>query len=368
MKFQIMPQELLRHISIAQRAISNRTTMNILECIRFEARDNRLILTSTDLELAIVTGVDCTVFEPGVAVIPSMIIGNIFRKLPQAPATVQLADGAVGITCGSANFHLQVPDAEEYPMPPEVQREQETHLPNDVLKRAIAETEFATSLDESKVALTGIYFERRTDSIRLVALDGYRLAVRSIALAAGESAFEKSMIVPRRAMNELIKILIDTENTAIYSAKGHIVFESGSTKLYSRLIEKNYIDYQDIISADHSCSVEVDRLSLQSALERASLLAKEERANLIKLCFEANEITIESNSEIGHVSEQISSRQQGDAVKIAFNAKYLLDGVRALECDEIRLNLNGTLNPMIIEPVGEDNYTYLVLPVRVGRE
>jgi len=368
MKFQIMPQELLRHISIAQRAISNRTTMNILECIRFEAQDNRLVLTSTDLELAIVTSVDCTVSQPGVAVIPSVIIGNIFRKLPQAQATVHFKDGAVSITCGSAHFHLQVPNADEYPMPPEILSEQRTHLPNDVLKRAISETEFATSLDESKVALTGIYLERRSDSIQLVALDGYRLAVRSIALGAEETAFETSMIIPKRAMNELVKILSDSENTTVYSAKGHIVFESGTTKLFSRLIEKNYIDYKDIISSEHSCSVEVERAVLQSALERASLLAKEERANLIKLNFESDRITIESNSEIGHVSEQIASHHQGDAVKIAFNAKYLLDGVRALDCDAIRLNLNGTLNPMIIRPVGEDNYTYLVLPVRVGRE
>lgn len=369
MKIRVIPQELVKHISIAQRAISTRTTINILECILFKAENSQLILTSTDLELSIETRVPCEVIEEGSFVISSDLIGSIFRKLPAHEAVLEADNDVLNIDCLDSHFHLQVQNAKEYPPLIEIKDAKTTHIESDVLKRAVQETEFATSLDESKVALTGIYFERKEKEIRLVALDGYRLAVRVIPLSDDEDEYSHSVIIPRRAMIELTRIFPDNIEISIHIIQGHVVFESENTKLYSRLIDKNYIRYEEIISTDFKTEVIVNRQNLQNSFERASLLVKEERANLIKLTFEDDFLHIESNSEIGHVNEQIAVEKTGDNLKIAFNAKYLLDGIRSLNTEKVHLFLNGTLNPLVVKPLGDENsYLYLVLPVRVGRD
>ncbi len=369
MKIRVMPQELVRHISQVQRAISSRTTMQILECIRFEAKEGKLVLMGTDLELSIQTSMPCQVIEEGVVVIPSSMIGNIFRKLPPAAATLEETNGIVVIECLDSHFTLQVPGAGEYPDLPEMKREKATNISNDVLIRAISETEFATSLDESKVALTGIYYERRAESARLVTLDGYRMALRNLPLAEDQEAFEESMIVPKRAMMELSRILDNDGMTTICAFKNHILFESGSVRLFARLIDKSFISYEEIISEDYSTKVVMDRQAFRDAVERASLLTQGERAHLIRLNFQPNGLMIESNSEIGHVNEFVKTEMSGDGLMIAFNATYLLEGVRALSSEQITLYLNGTLNPMIIRPTeDESSYLYLVLPVRVAGE
>lgn len=369
MKIQVMPQDMVQEIGTCQRAISNRTTMHILECIRFQAKGSGVILTATDLELSIETRISCQVMEEGTVVIPANMIGNIFRKLPNEPAIVEEKGGIVTIDCGQVHFEIQVPNASEFPALPDVEEESKTIVDNDALIQAVRETEFATSLDESKIALTGIFFERKNDRIRLVTLDGYRMAVREILLPPEAEAFEKSAIVPKRAFNELARIIREGGATTMALSTGYIYFSSGSIKMYSRLIDKNYIQYEEIISREFKSKVILSRHAFQGALERATILAKEERANLIKLLFEEGNLNIQSNSEIGSVHEKVACQLEGGEITIAFNAKYLLDGIKALNCEEVSLYLNGPLNPMVIHPAqDEDSYLYLVLPVRIASE
>ncbi|MDD7434058.1 MAG: DNA polymerase III subunit beta [Peptoniphilaceae bacterium] len=369
MKFHVMPQELNRHINYCQRAISSRTTMPILECIHFEAKGDELILTATDLELTVQTRLNCGVEEDGEAVIPAAMIGNIFRKLPSQDAIVTESDHVVKIDCRDSHFCLNVPDAGEFPNVPEVESSVVTELDNDVIKNAVAETEFAASIDETKVALTGIYYERKQNQVHFVTLDGYRLAVRGIHLPEGDMDLSESVIIPKRAMNDLTRILDDQGKTKIRIVPGHIYFESGKQKLFSRLIDKNFINYEEIISTSFQSEAILSRRNFQDALERASLLTREERANLIRLTFAGNQLSIESNSEIGRIHETMGLEKAGEDVKIAFNAKYLLDGVKALSCEKISLKLNGPLNPLVIRPAEEEeDYLYLVLPVRVANE
>lgn len=361
-----MPQDLVRRINIAQRAISSRTSINVLECIRFEAKEGWLYLTATDLELAVITRVPCEIEEEGVVVIPAAIIGNIFRKLPTDPAVIETKNNVVDIDCGAAHFAIQVPNASDYPELPRIDETHASVLDNEVLQRAIRETEFAASTDETKIALTGIYMMRTPGMIRFVAVDGYRLAMRTIDLDETQLPLSDEVIIPRRAMTEMMKILTEDGQTQIKVVTGHIVFDSGDTVLMSRLIDKKYLNYEEIISRECKTEVSVSRMSLQNALERASLLAKEERANLIRLTFDSSSLRIESNSEIGHVNEQVSIGFSGDPLEIAFNAKYLLEGLRAMDCETLVLRMNGPLNQMIIRQAGdEEHYLYLVLPVRM---
>ena len=369
MKIQVMPQKMVQQIGICQRAISSRTTMQILECVRFQANESEVILRATDLELSIETKMACQVMEEGAVVIPATMIGNIFRKLPNEPAILEEKAGLVTIDCGQVHFEIQVPNAGEFPALPDVEEEGKTPVDNDVLIQAVRETEFASSLDESKIALTGIFFERKEDRFRLVTLDGYRMAVREILLPPEAEAFEKSAIVPKRAFNELARVIREGEKTTMALSTGYIYFSSGNIKMYSRLIDKNYIQYEEIISKEFKSKVVISRLAFQAALERATILAREERANLIKLLFKDGKLHIQSNSEIGSVHEEVACRMEGGDITIAFNAKYLLDGIKALNCDEVSLHLNGPLNPMVIHPAqDEDAYLYLVLPVRIASE
>lgn len=369
MKIQVMPQDLVRHINRCQRAISARTSMPILECIKFEAFSNQLTLTATDLELTIRSRMECNIEEEGYMVVPSNMIGNIFRKLPQSPALIEEKDGLLTIRCFDSYFELQLPNPSEFPPVPDVDSIAKSVFKNELLKRAVNETEFAASVDESKIAITGIYYERKDDKANFVSLDGYRVAVSRIGLEDGNKNLDESMIIPRRAMIELSKLLEDGETTSLSSIPGHVLFESGSFELYSRLIDKKYINYKEIISDEYKCKIKIERRPFQQAVERASLLTQAERAHLIKFNISTNEMEIESNSEIGHVNERLAIEKEGEDLIIAFNARYILDGLRALESERLVLYLNGSLNPMLIRPAeDEEAYLYLVLPVRIAGE
>lgn len=367
MKIRVLPQEMARQIALVQKAISNRTNMKILEFIHFEAQGDHVTLMATDLELTIVASMEAQVEEEGEVVLPANMAGNIFRKLPPVEATLTASDQQVKIVCGASHFELQVPSAREFPDPPKVEEGQETQISNQELSLAVSETEFAASLDESRLALTGIYFERQEDYVRLVTIDGYRLAIRQIALSPDSDRFIADAVVPRRAFTEWVRSIKGEGMTVISQVPGHILFQSENLQLYSRLIDKQYIRYEDIISKEFSNQVTLDRLDFLQALERASLLSQEERANLIKLRFVGDRLHIASNTELGQVHEELAIEMSGEEMPIAFNAKYLLDGVRCLSCERLSLELNGSLNPLVMRPAdGEEDYFYLVLPVRVA--
>lgn len=367
MIIKTQPGKLAEQISLVQKAISTRTNMKILECIHFKTQGQELVLTATDLELTIISSMDVEVVEEGEMVLPANMAGNIFRKLPAQEATVTNQDNRVLIECGGSRFELQVPNPREFPDIPDFEPSQTTVLDNSVLIQAIHETEFAASSDESKLVLTGIFYERKEDYVRLVTLDGYRLAIRQVNLPEEAGKFEEETIVSKRAFSEWAKIIDPGEKTSICLVSDHIYFQSGRLKLYSNLIDKSFIKYEEILTMDYSTRVVIDRKAFQQALERASLLTREERANLIKLDFDGQCLHISSNSEIGQVDEKVPIQQEGKEIKIAFNAKYLLDGVRTLTCDGLSIELNGSLNPLVMRPSEkEEDYLYLVLPVRVA--
>ncbi len=363
-----MPQEMVKYISINQRAISTRTTLQLLKCIRFEAKGDEFFLQSTDNELTIESHFPCKVEEPGTVIIPASLIGDIFRKLPQEMTTMTEKNGVVSIDCEDVHFSLQAPLVGEFPPLPERGEEDLTELSNSELIEAVKETEFAASLDDTKESITGIFFDQRKDHIRLVALDGYRLAIRT--LSNKKDLPESSCIVPRRAFNEFTRAIDPQGESFLRILEGHIYMESGPLKMVSRTIDQSYIEYEDIISTENiQTKVTLSRQALVNALERASLLSREDKSNLIKMNFSNDHLLISSNSEIGSLDETLSCHIEGEDLLIAFNAKYILEGVRAFFSDHLLLHFDGELNPLLIYPEEEEkNYLYLVLPVRIAGE
>lgn len=369
MKIQVKQKDLLNSLSIAQRAVSRKTNIQIHELIYFEAKNNSLLLSSFDGEIHIKTELKAIVEEEGELSVNANIISNIVRKLPDDLVNIELSDGKIKIKCRDSKFNIiafefyekeniQIPDS----LPIEID--------NDKLKRSIAQTEFATSLDETKLALTGILFELKEGYLNLVALDGYRVAFKKIKISYPTQLEGEKLIIPKRSITEWTRIINDEKISKIYKKNNDIMFSSGNTIMSSKIIDKNYIDYTNIISDISTTSVFVERKSLIDSLERAQLLTESQRANLIKINIENSNMLIESNSEIGNVKELIEIIKDGDDLNIAFNAKYLLDGVKACDTETIKMNFKSSLNPCLIYPKDskkeDEDYIYLALPVRLA--
>ncbi|MCK9443756.1 MAG: DNA polymerase III subunit beta [Tissierellaceae bacterium] len=366
MKLKVNQRDLWKHISIAQKGISSRTTLQILDGILLDASENRLNLIGTDLEISIDTFVECEVERSGSIVVDSKIFGDIVRKLPDAPIYINVVENNINLKCEESEFNLIGNSSEEYPYLPVILEKSSFEFPKDLLKTAIRQTIIATSQDESRPSLTGVLLEVLEDKISFVALDGYRLALKRLPAKVD---LDFKVIIPGRTLNELNKIIEENEEKIIISsAPSYVVFEIGNTTIYSRVLEGQFFNYKEIIRQDHKTKAIVNKRSFQDGLERASLLAREEKANLVKLTIKDGIILIRSNSEIGDVNENIAADISGEEMNIAFNSKYILEGVKVIDADEIQLNFMGSLNPCIINPVEDENYTYLVLPVRLAQD
>lgn len=366
MRININQRDLQKHIAIAQRAVSSRNTMQILEGIQFSAKDGNLTLTSTDFELSVVTNVKCSVEREGVVVINSSYIGNIVRKLPDSSILIDVKENNIYIQCENSEFNLVGYDVSEFPTLPEVEGEHTVVLDDRTLKQCIKHTLFSVSTDEMRPNLMGVLVDIHHEDTTFVSLDGYRL---SRVIVHKENDTEKSVIIPNRTLNEVSKIIEEGTDITIQSVPSHVLFDFGHTVLYSRLIGGDFLKYNSVLNDDYVTEVVVDRLVFLSALERASLLAKEDKANLIKISIAESVMEITSNTEIGNVHEVIHIQREGEELKIAFNSKYLIEGVKIMESEKLILHFSGRLNPCIIKPMDDDlDYTYLVLPVRLANE
>lgn len=365
MKFTINQHSLTESISIVQRAISSRAISKELEGVLIKVEDNKLKLTGTDAEIiSIETYKDCNVMEEGSTLVNARLFGDIIRKLPNDLIHIEVKGDRMYIDVQNSNFELLTHNYKDYPSLPILEESNSITLSSETLKQAIKQTTFAVSLDYNRRALTGVLFEVKSDEIRFVALDGYRLSVYKEEI---KSESEYTAIVPGRALNELSRILGDEEEEVkIIFSRNNISFNLKDTVFYSQLIDGQFFNYEDIIRRDHASLVKVNRHAFQQSLERAELLAKEEKANLVKLEFKDNMVKILSNTELGSVEENVPVNIEGTDQLIAFNSRYLLEGIKNMDDAEIECNLMDDVNPMIITGVEKENYLYLVLPVRLA--
>ncbi|WP_130805449.1 DNA polymerase III subunit beta [Senegalia massiliensis] len=364
MKIKIGQNILSKYISIVQKGISSKTTLPILSGILVEAYENKLQLTGTDLELGIETKLDCEVIEEGKIVITSRIFGDIIKKLPNDEVIITTDnDNNIHISCSNSEFNIQGHSAEEYPELPYIDNESSFEIPKDLLKNMIRQTIFATAVEETRPILTGALLEIKNNDLALVALDGYRLALKK----SKADCEDLKVVIPSKTLNEVSRILDEEEdNVNIKFTTNHILFDLGDTIINSRLLEGQFLNYKDIIREEYTSKVTVKTNNIKQSIERASLLAREGRNNLVKFEIKDNKMTITSNSEIGNVHEELDIELEGEDITIAFNSKYILDGLKVIDSDIINMNFISNVNPCIIKPVEDENYTYLVLPVRLA--
>ena len=366
MKFICEKQKLQEGVSISNKAITGKTTMPILEGIFIKASNNKLTLIGSDMDVSIETTIDANVIEEGTIVVDSRIFSEIIRKLPNSDVNIETLDNdIIQITCEKSIFNLVYMKAEDYPALPEINENISVEVPQDILKSMIRGTSFAIAQDETRPILQGILFEVKEQKLNLVALDGYRMAVRSEYLGNDDNI---DVVIPGKTLNEVAKILEDVEDVVkITFTNNHILFNLDKTKVISRLLEGKFVNYISLLPQEHKILVEVNKQDLQSCIERASLMSKDSNSNLIKLDFNEDNVIITSNSHLGKVREELNVNLQGGELQIAFNSRYILDVLKNIDGNEIYMEMTSSVSPCIIRSKSNDNSRYLVLPVRLMR-
>lgn len=366
MIFTCEKQKILEGISIVQKAITGKSTMPILEGIYINAKGSTLTLIASDMDVSIQTLVDATVIEEGSIVIDAKIFGEIIRKLPNSSIKIEIIENQLlKITCEKSVFDVVYMNSNEFPELPQINEQLKISVNQNILKNMIKGTSFAIAQEETRPILQGILFEVQNKTLNLVALDGYRLAIKSEFL---DNDMDIEVVIPGKTLIEVSKILEDIDEIVdITFTNNHILFNLEKTKIISRLLEGKFINYNSLLPQEHKLFVNVNRQELQNAIERASLMAKDGNTNLIRLDIQQDNLIITSNSQLGKVREEISIKLQGEGIQIAFNSKYLLDVLKNMEQNEVVMKMTSGISPCVIEEENNENAKYLVLPVRLMR-
>ena len=366
MKIICNRQELSDATANVQGAVTT-SAIPALEGILFSAQDQSLKLSGYSQELGITTAIHAQVDKPGEIVLNAKLFYEIVRKLPGDLVHIEVDEKLIcSIRCGDSDFSILGIAAEEFPELPTVAGGSSVSVDNQIFKNMVRQTRFAVAKNDAKPVHMGILFELTEEYIRLVAVDGYRLAMRTEQM---KNDLRMTFIVPEKTLSEIIKLIGEEEETVNISVgKRHIIFEVGNYLVVSRLLDGDFLDYKTAIPQTHTTSIIVSTRSLIDCIERISLLITDRLKSPVRCIFDEDMIKASCTTTIGSAHDKISCRQEGNRIEIGFNNRFLVEALRASECDEIRIELSGSLAPMVIKPVEGDDFLFLVLPVRLKAE
>ena len=347
------------------RAISNRSPNPILEGIKLIADNDCLIISATDTELAIEKKIKADIKIEGETVVPGKFFVEFIKKLNKEKIELILNENnQLKIKYTDSEGVIQCYNPSEYPSFNKIDSNEYFAISKNDLKDLINKTIFSVALDDSRPILKGCLFEIENNIVTSVALDGYRLALCNKVLK--HSTLQKHIIIPSRSLSEISKILEDNDDIInIYVQKNFIMVDLNETKIISRLLEGEFLNYKQIIPDTFETSIIINRNQFEDALERASLLSKIGQNNLVKFDINENFMIINSNSDLGNILEKVNLSFKGKDLKIAFNARYFTESCRNVTDEFIKLNFNLSTNPCVITPVEDNSYKFLILPVRM---
>ena len=352
--------------STTSRAVSPKSSIPALEGILLEAGSD-LRLTGYNLETGIRTIVPADIREEGTLVLGARLFGEIVRKLPDDIVTFQSENYMVNIKCGMSEFNILGTDPEEFPELPTVEYQNSLILPQSRLKAMISQTLFAVSDNESRPIHTGSLFEVDSEGLTIVSVDGYRLALRHESIDKKEGAETFSFVVPGAALSEVEKICSDVDEPAsVTQGARHVMFKVGDTMLVSRRLEGEFLAYRQAIPRNNTIHVEGDTRALLSSIDRVSLIISDKLKSPLRCVFDSNLLKISTKTAIGDAYDECPLSGDGGGLEIGFNNKYLMDALKAAPADKVRLELTTGVSPCVILPTeGEENFLYMVLPVRL---
>ncbi|ADH97554.1 DNA polymerase III subunit beta [Salisediminibacterium selenitireducens] len=378
MKFTIQRDAFVQSVADVSKAISPRTTIQILTGIKIVADQDGITLTGSDSDLSIESFIPkekdgeelVNIQEEGSIVLQARFFGDMIKKLPETSIEVAVNDQFIAqITSGGSVFNINGIDPDEYPRLPDVEEADLFRMPKNLLKTLIRQTAFAVSSVETRPILTGIHWHLEDSVLTCTATDSHRLAMRMAKVDDNENNLSFSnVVIPGKTLTELNKILNDTDELLeVVVAGNQILFKGDYFLLYSRLLEGNYPATKNMIPTGSKTSVKLETKRLLDAIERALLLSREGKNNVVHVKnLESGELEITSvTPEVGKVTEHVTTMSyEGDELKISFNGKNLIDALRVMEASEVHINFTGAMSPFVLKPIDEDHMLHLFSPVR----
>ncbi len=363
MKLICSKANLVKSVSIVMKAVPSKTTMPILECILIDASTGEIKFTSNDMELGIETKVEGQIVEKGIVALDAKIFSEIVRKLPDSDITIATDESLnTTITCEKARFTIPGRSGEDFSYLPYIERSNHITISQFTLKELIRQTIFSIAPNENNKLMTGELFEIKNNILKVVSLDGHRIAIRKIELK--ESYSDKKVVVPGKTLGEISKILSGEMDSMvdIFFTDNHIVFEFDQTVVVSRLIEGEYFKTDQMISSDYETKVKINKRELLDCIDRATLFVKEGDKRPIIINIEDGSMNLKIDSQMGSMKEDIDIEKEGKDILIGFNPKFLIDALRVIDDEEVFIYLVNPKAPCFIRDEKE-SYIYLILPV-----
>ena len=376
MKFTIQRNSLMAAVQNVLTAISPRAVIPILSGMKIEANEEGITLTGSDSDISIESfipaedngKVNVENIQPGSIVLQARYFPEIVRKLPDNTVDFSVDENLqIKIVSGKAEFNLVGQSAEEYPNLPRLEPETSFKMPIPLINDMIKQTVFAVSTMETRPILTGVHMKLENNVLTFTATDSHRLAMRKTKIEDTEVEFH-NVVVPGKSLSELSKILDDAEEyVEVNVTDNQILFRTKYLSFLSRLLDGNYPETERLIPQDSKTKIRVNTKNLLHTIDRASLLAREDRNNVVRLSTTGNAVVeISSNSpEIGNVHEEIVVESvEGEELNISFSSRYMIEALRAIEYEEITIDFTGAMRPFVLVPIEDDSILQLILPVR----
>lgn len=363
MKLVFSKSNLNKAVSIVMKAVPTRTTMSILECILIDASTNEIKFTANDMELGIETIVDGEIIEKGKVAIDAKIFSEIVRKLPDNDITIETDSNFTSIiTCENSKFNIAGKSGDDFSYLPAILKDTSITISQFALKEIINQTIFSIAMNDNNKMMTGELFEVSENSLKVVGLDGHRIAIRNISLT--ECSDEVKVVVPGKTLVEISKILSNNADDLvnIYFTKNHILFEFDNTIVVSRLIEGDYFRINNMLSSDYETKITINKKEFLDSIDRANLLIKEGDKKPIIINITDGSLEVNVTSAIGSLNENIDINKEGKDIMIGFNPKFLIDALRVIDDETVNIYLVNPKAPCFIKDKDE-TYIYLILPV-----
>ena len=370
MKFVCEKEKLIKAINSVVKGVSSRTTMPILEGILIQTNNQEIKLTTYDLELGIEYVIECNVEEQGNTVVNATMFSEIIRRLPDSDISITLNEkDLLVIECEGSLYKLSTMNPLEFPELPAIDIENSVELDQNTLKNMIRKTIFAVSVEENRPIFTGCLFEIQNNKINVVAVDGFRLGLKSNYLESSSNDF--NAVIPGKTLNEVNKIISDSFDTVkIGISRNQALFEMENCKIVTRLLDGEFLKYDNVIPKTWETRIRVNKKDLQECFERIILISmssiEKERKYPVKVSIEIGKAIISCTNQAGDAKEEILVSTEGKNVEAGFNPKYFLDALKVIDDEEIFVDFGSSISPCIIRPVNEDgSYIYMILPIKI---
>ena len=372
MKIVCYKDKILKALNSVVKGVASKTTMPILEGILIQTNDNEIKLTTYDLEIGIEYIIESEVKEQGSTVVNAVMFSEIIRKLPDTEIYITVNNNnLLEIECEGSHYKLATMNPEEFPELPKIEIENSIELEQNTLKNMIRKTTFAVSTEETRPIFTGCLIETDNNKLNLVAVDGFRLALRSVYLNKKTNNF--NAVIPGKTLNELNKILSDSfEPVKIGISKNQALFEMDNCKVVTRILDGEFLNYRNVIPSNWETRIRVNKANLQDCFERISLISsssiEKEKKYPVKVQVDIGKVTISCTNQTGDAKEEMYISTEGKNLEAGFNPKYFLDSLKVIDDEEIYVEFGTSISPCLIKSTESNDYVYMILPIRIKED